>query len=424
MSRQDQPEPRVVLVGTLDTKGDEYDVLRSRLQAAGVGVSLIDVGVLGSPGIRPDIDSEQVAREAGADLSTLRGNGDRGQAIATMADGAARIVRRLVETGQLDGLLVAGGSNAGTIFASVAPMLPFGTPKVLLATIVAGETRPYIGDSDVTMIYPVVDIAGLNVLSRQALANAAGALAGMVRANQDHDPGTGGRRVVAATMFGVTTAGVTAARKQLEAYGYEVLVFHANGQGGAAMEHLIRQGRIDAVLDLTTTEIADELVGGVCSAGPARLTAAARAGIPQVVSLGALDMVNFGPSATVPESFRQRRLYQHNDNVTLMRTSPAECAAIGTRIGDALAMAPEGHARVYAPRGGFSAISGPGGIFHDPEADQALIDALHRRAASTTPIVTSPKHINDEDLARDMADALHHMLSASLHVDQPRGNRQ
>ncbi len=404
--------PSVVLVGTLDTKADEYDLLRAQLQRSGVDVLLIDVGVLGTPGIRPDVSREQVAREGGVELAELRARNDRGEAVATVATGAARIVSRLIHERKVDGLLMAGGSNAGTVFASIAPILPFGVPKVLLATIVAGQTRPYIGDSDVTLIYPVVDVAGLNVLSRQVLVNAAGALAGMVHARQEHVPPPGrSSGVVAATMFGVTTAGAMTLRDRLQEHGYEVLVFHANGPGGSAMEQLIRQGLVDGVVDLTTTEIADELVGGVCSAGAERLTAAANAGIAQVVSLGALDMVNFGPVSTVPEAFRARQLYPHNENVTLMRTSPEECARIGTHIADALAAAPDGSTRVFVPEGGFSAISTPGGVFHDPAADRALIDSLTRSLPGSVPVSISPHDINDAELAREMADSLHHMLS-------------
>lgn len=403
--------PCVVLAGSLDTKAAEYDLLRTELEAAGVDTVLIDVGVLGVPGIRPDVDSETVARAAGVERAHLVEHGDRGDAVATMARGAAHVLRKLRQRRRIDGLLVAGGSGAGTTFAALAPELPFGVPKVLLATIVIGQTRAYAGITDATLINPVVDVAGVNSLSWRSLVNAAAAIVGMLavraRTPQTGAPGS----VVAATMLGVTTTGVTALRQRLEELGHEVLTFHANGAGGEAMEHLISQGVVAGVADLTTAEIADAVVGGDYPAGPERLTSAARAGIPQVVSLGGLDMAKFGPRETVPERFSDRLLYSHNPAVTLMRTSVEEAQAIGTRVGEALAHAPAGTVRVVVPTRGFSSLSAPGGPFHRPEADDALIEALRAALPPGVPIDSVPLNCNSPELARGVADALHDLMT-------------
>jgi uncharacterized protein (UPF0261 family) len=284
----------------------------------------------------------------------------------------------------------------------------------------AGDTRPYVGESDIAMLYPVVDIAGLNRVSRQVLGNAAAAMAGMVAASAGRGEGGNAapgddRPLIGATMFGVTTPCVTAARERLEALGYEVLVFHATGTGGRAMEGLVRSGFIAGVLDVTTTELADELVGGVLSAGPDRLTAAGGLGIPQVVSLGALDMVNFGPPDTVPARFRERRLYEHNASVTLLRTSVEECRELGRILAGKLNAA-TGPTTVFIPRGGLSMIDVPGGAFHDPDADAALFDALLTDLDPSVEVVDLPVDINDPTFGPAMADRLDALLRAKRPV--------
>src|SRR6185295_18502143 len=281
---------------------------------------------------RADVSADEVAAAGGAKRRELASAGDRSAAMAAMRAGVLAIVADLHQRGRLDGILALGGSGGAALAAAAMQALPVGVPKLIVSTMAAGDTRPYVGESDIAMLYPVVDIAGLNRLSRQVLGNAAAAMAGMVAANAgDRGSAAPGeaRPLIGATMFGVTTPCVTAARERLEALGYEVLVFHATGTGGRAMEGLIRSGFLAGVLDVTTTELADELVGGVLSAGPDRLTAAGALGIPQVVSLGALDMVNFGPPDTVPAPFRARRLYEHNASVTLLRTSVEECRELG-----------------------------------------------------------------------------------------------
>ena len=397
----------VVLVGTLDTKGVEYDYLRSRLQERGVAVVLIDAGVLGEPLAEPDIGREEVARAVGADVGELAATGDRGAAVETMARGAAEIVKRLRAEGRLDGILGLGGSGGSAIATYAMHQLPVGVPKLMVSTVASGDTRPYVGAVDVTMMYSVVDIAGINQISARILTNAAAAIAAMADAQAIEIAETG-RPLVGATMFGVTTPCVTRARERLEELGYEVLVFHATGTGGQSMEALIRGGFIAAALDATTTELADDLVGGVLSAGPDRLEAAGEVGIPQVVSLGALDMVNFGPMETVPERFRERRLYVHNPTITLMRTTPEECAELGRRIARKLNAA-RGPVSLFIPLRGISLIAVEGQVFYDPGADKALLAALREDLDDSVDVRELNTDINDPAFAEAMADRLHEL---------------
>ncbi len=400
----------ILLIGTLDTKGREFAFARDRLRRAGLGTILADAGTLGPPVVEPDIPRQVLLGRIGVDPASLE---VRGQAVAAAAEAAESLAVELHRRGQIDGVLGLGGSAGTTIATAAMRALPFGLPKVMLSTLASGQTRPYVGGADVSMFHPVADLAGLNRLTRVAIANAADALAGMVIGRRDRPlPAASDRPIVAATMFGVTTPCVDRARQALDAAGCEVLVFHATGVGGQAMEGLIRDGQIAAVLDLTTTELADEEVGGILSAGPDRLRAAVRAGIPQVVSLGALDMVNFGPAATVPERFAGRRLHVHNPTVTLMRTTPDECDAIGRRIVGALADATAPTA-LLLPLGGVSALDEPGQPFHDPEADAALFDALRSGLAGhpVVRLVERPEPINHPDFARAAASTLLELMA-------------
>jgi uncharacterized protein (UPF0261 family) len=399
----------VVLVGTLDTKGLEYEYLRERLQAHGVETIMVDAGVLGEPRSKPDIGREEVARAAGADVDALAAADDRGAAVETMARGAAAIVTALHAEGRLDGVLALGGSGGTAVATEAMRALPVGVPKLMVSTMASGDTRPYVGASDVTMMYSVVDISGINAVSARILANAAAAMAGMAAAEPPAAAGEGS--LVGATMFGVTTPCVTTARERLEELGYEVLVFHATGTGGQSMEALMRSGFITASLDITTTELADDLVGGVLSAGPDRLEAAGELGIPQVVSVGALDMVNFGPIDTVPAEFRGRNLYRHNPTVTLMRTTAAECAELGRRIARKLNAA-RGPVTLFLPLRGVSLIDTEGQVFWDPEADRALFDALRETLDPDVDVRELDTDVNDPAFARAMADTLHEHLQA------------
>ena len=393
----------VVLIGTLDTKGEEYDYLRRRLHESDVATVLVDAGVMGTPLAEPDVTREEVAQAGDADVRALAEAGDRGAAVEAMARGAAEIVKELYREGRVDAVLALGGSGGTAIATHAMRELPVGVPKLMVSTMASGDTRPYVGAVDVTMTYSVVDIAGLNPLSERILANAAAAAAGMAKA--EPPSGVDGKPLVGATMFGVTTPCVTEARKRLDELGYEVLVFHATGTGGQSMEALMRSGFITAALDITTTELADELVGGVLSAGPHRLEAAGELGIPQVVSLGALDMVNFGPMDTVPAGFRDRLLYKHNPTVTLMRTTPDECAELGRRIARKLSAA-TGPTALFLPLGGVSMIDADGQPFHDPEADAALFDALREGLDGGVELIEMDCNVNDPQFAEAMADKL------------------
>jgi uncharacterized protein (UPF0261 family) len=402
------PDPTVVLVGTLDTKGDEYAFLRRRLADAGIETILVDVGTLDPPRTEPDIGREDVAAAAGIDLAPLTAARDRGAAVEAMCAAAPVVVRRLFDEGRCQGVLAAGGSGNTAIATAAMRALPVGVPKLVVSTMAGGDISAYVGVSDVLVLPSVTDVAGLNSVSARILANAAAAMVGMVTAEP---PDLGRHRAtVAATMFGVTTAAVTAAREELERRGYEVLVFHATGTGGRAMESLVESGLVAGVLDLTTTELADDLVGGVLSAGPHRLEAAGRRGVPQVVSLGALDMVNFGPRETVPERFAGRNLYPHNPTVTLMRTTPEECAELGRRIAAKLSAA-TGPVALYVPLRGISAIAGAGGPFADPAADEALFSAVRAGLAPHVELHEVDAEINDPSFAQALAARLDDFLT-------------
>jgi uncharacterized protein (UPF0261 family) len=397
----------VVLVGTLDTKGREYAFLRDRLEEQGVDVLLVDCGIVGEPLAEPDVTREVVAAAVGADVAALAAAGDRGAAVATMADGAAAVVTRLHAEGRLDGILGLGGSGNSAIATQAMRALPVGVPKLMVSTVASGDTRPYVGAVDVAMMYSVVDIAGVNRISAQIMTNAAGMIAGAVKART---PARSGEKpLIGATMFGVTTPCVTVARERLEELGYEVLVFHATGTGGQSMEALAKGGFLAGVLDVTTTELADELVGGVLSAGPDRLEAAGALGLPQVVSLGALDMVNFGPAESVPERFAGRNLYVHNPTITLMRTTPEECRELGRQIGSKLSAA-TGPVALYVPLRGVSMIAVEGQVFHDPDADAALLEGLRETLGSDVEVHELDVDVNDPQFAAAMADRLHAMI--------------
>lgn len=406
----------VVLVGTLDTKGAEYAWLSARLRESGCDVVLVDAGVLPPPAGTPtaDIDATAVAHRAGHDLGALRDAGDRGAAVAAMAEGVELVVGDLHREGRLHAVLAVAGSGGSFIAARAMRALPVGVPKLLVSTMASGDVSPYVGSSDITMMYSVVDVAGINSVSSRILGNAVAAVAGMAAHHERsvNHPRPHGRPLIGTSMFGVTTPAVDAARQRLDELGYEVLVFHATGAGGRALEKLAVGGFLAGVLDLTTTELADELVGGVLSAGPDRLTAAGRAGLAQVVAPGALDMVNFGAGETVPERFAERRLLVHNPTVTLMRTTADEMAELGTLMGRKLASA-HGPAAVFWPLGGLSAVDAPSGPFHDPEADASGLASL--RAAlkgSAVELCEIDAHLNDPSFAVAAADHLHQLITA------------
>ena len=399
----------VAVLGALDTKGAEFAYLREQLVRAGVVPLVVDVGVIGEPAFAPDIGAAEVAAAGGADLAALRAANDRGAALAAMAAGAVVVLRRLYDEGRVAGAIGMGGSGGSSVIAAAMRALPVGVPKLLVSTLAAGDTRPYVGTRDITLMPSVVDVAGLNRISRRIFANAAGAIAGMV--GGEVAPSTEDRPLIAASMFGNTTPCVDRARAALEARGYEVLVFHATGTGGRTMESLIADGFIAGVLDITTTEWADEVCGGVLSAGPERLDAAAMTGVPQVVVPGCIDMANFGPRATVPERYADRVLYEWNPTVTLMRTTPEENARMGAIFAAKLNRA-TGPVAVLIPLKGFSMLDSPGERFWDPQADAAFIQALKVNLRPDIAVEELDLNINDPAFADRAAALLLDMLPA------------
>jgi uncharacterized protein (UPF0261 family) len=392
---------RIAIIGALDTKGAEFAYLRDQIHAYGVATIVLDIGVMGEPPFAPDIASAKIARAAGADLAQLRAANDRGGAMAAMARGAAVVVRRLYESGEIQSIVGMGGSGGASVIATAMRALPLAAPKLLVFTLAAGDMKPYLGSRNITVMPSIVDVAGLNRVSRQIFNHAAGAIVGMTQAAV---PPADDRPILAASMFGNTTPCVDRARAALEAAGYEVLVFHATGTGGETMEALIGDGFVSGVLDITTTEWADELAGGILSAGLARLDAAGQAGVPQVVAPGCLDMVNFGPRATVPQRHQDRQFYEWNPSVTLMRTTAEENAQLGRIFAEKLNAA-RGPARVLIPLRGFSMLDSPGERFWDPAADAAFVRELRAHLRADMPVEELDLNINDPQFA-DRASAL------------------
>jgi len=393
----------VAIIGALDTKGAEYAFLKQQIEGQGVGTLMIDVGIFGEPPFAPDISAAEVATAGGADRAALAAANDRGNAVGAMAAGAAIILKRLYDEGRVHGAIAMGGGGGTTLGSIAMQPLPVGAPKLIVSTVASGDTSAYVGVKDIAMMPSIVDVAGVNRLSSKIIANAAGAIAGMVKI--EHRESSDAKPMIAATMFGVTTAGVTKAREIIEKAGYEVLVFHAVGSGGRTMEELIRAGFIAGVLDLTTTELADELAGGVLSAGPNRLEAAGETGVPQVISLGALDMVNFGARESIPAKYAERKLYPHNPLVTLMRTTREENAELGRIIAAKLSKA-KGPTVLMIPKKGVSAIDVEGKPFYDAEADEALFAALRKNITPNVTLVELDADINSDAFATEAAHRL------------------
>ncbi|MFH1757945.1 MAG: Tm-1-like ATP-binding domain-containing protein [Pseudomonadota bacterium] len=399
-------ERYILIIGTFDTKVEELNFIRDQIFSRSQKVRTLDAGILQPSPPFVDISNETVAAAGGQSLQELVHQRDRGQAVAVMARGAAKVTRELFDQGEILGIISLGGGSGTVIGTSAMKTVPVGIPKVMVSSMASGNIRPYVGTSDITMMYSVVDISGLNRISKRILRNAAAAVCGMVDGREESV--FTDRPLIATTMFGVTTPCVTEAKRILEEKGFEVLVFHANGPGGMAMEQLIGEGQIQAVLDITTTELPDELLGGKGSAGPHRLEKAGEMGIPQVVVPGAMDMVNYFPDA-VPPQFRDRLLYQHNPATFLMRTSVKENRQLGEIMAQKLSRA-KGPTVVYIPLGGVSAIDAPGQPFFDPEANRAFVEALKRNLPSRVLVMEKALHINDPSFARELAQALLKLL--------------
>jgi uncharacterized protein (UPF0261 family) len=403
----------IAVLGTFDTKGAEHAFVADRVRAAGCGALLMDAGGFGEPSCAVDVPANKVAEAGGASLADLLAKRDRGTLVAAMAAGAAKLVAKLAASGKIDGIISLGGTGGTAIGTAAMRGLPLGFPKVMVSTIAtAGTSASYVGGSDIVMVPSIVDVAGLNRFSRGVFARAAAIVCAMAQANaQSAKPVRGGdakgddKPLIVASMFGNTTICVEHARKILESAGYEVLVFHATGAGGRTMESIVESGVVSGVLDVTTTEWADELVGGVLTAGPTRLDAAARLGVPAIVAPGCLDMVNFGPPETVPARFAGRLFYPHNPQVTLMRTTPDECAELGRIIAEKVNRS-TGPVTVLIPRRGVSVIGTAGQPFHDAAADAALFSAIAERLRGDVPLIDLDCAINDPAFAEACAKAL------------------
>lgn len=397
----------VVLVGALDTKGDEFALVKNLIEGSGARTLVVDFGVMGRAMFEPDVDRREVSEAGGGDLAHLASGEHKDEAMQTMARGLAVVVRRLYDEGKLDGILGMGGTGGTSLATTAMRTLPVGVPKVMVSTVGGGDVSAYAGTRDITFIPSIVDVAGINSISRNIYANAAGAIAGMV---QTEAPAGGGEKpLITASMFGNTTTAVDHARSLLEKEGYEVLVFHATGAGGKTMESLVADGYIKGSLDITTTELADTVCGGVFDAGPGRCMAASRAGIPAVIVPGCVDMANFGGIETVPEKFRDRNLYEWNPDVTLLRTNEDENRQIGERLA-AAANAASAPVAFLIPLRGVSMLDREGERFWDPAADQACFDAIRSGVRDGTCIVEMENNINDPEFSGKAAEILLEML--------------
>lgn len=394
---------RIHVVGTADTKGEELLFIADRLRALGADVVIVDLGIR-APTIPVGIPAAEVARHHPEGAAAVLGGTDRGLAVAAMGQAYARFI---VGREDISGVLGIGGGGGTAMICEGLRALPYGLPKIMVTTMASGDTAPYVGISDIVMMPAVTDLAGLNSLSRVILSNAAGAIAGMA-ANRVSQ--TAGKLAVGLTMFGVTTPCVTAIAAALRD-SHDCMVFHATGTGGRTMEKLADSGLLTGFIDITTTEVADLLCGGTLACSEDRFGAVARSGLPWVGSLGALDMVNFGAPDTVPARYSDRRFYHHNPQVTLMRTTPAENAAIGQWIAGRLNLC-DGPVHLLIPEGGVSALDTPGGAFHDPAADAALFAAVegHLVQTATRRLTRLPFHINDPAFAAAAVAAFHALI--------------
>jgi uncharacterized protein (UPF0261 family) len=400
----------VVIVGTLDTKGEEFAFIRELIEREGLNTLVVDYGVMGKPTFKPDIQSDKVAAAGGSDLASLSSGEHKDRAMQAMATGLALVVRELYDYGKLDGIIGMGGTGGTSIATAAMRTLPVGVPKVMVSTVGGGDVSAYAGTKDIAFIPSVVDVAGINSISRQIYTNAAGAVAGMVKTKA---PEVGREKpLIAASMFGNTTACVDQARSVMEKRGYEVLVFHATGTGGKTMENLIADGYIAASMDITTTELADAVCDGVFNAGPERCMAASRAGIPAVLVPGCVDMANFWGIDTVPGKYKNRNLYQWNPNVTLLRTNVEENIRMGEMIA-AAANAATAPVAVILPLKGVSMLDSEGKEFWDPEADQACYNSIKNNLKPDIPVIEMDHNINDPEFAEKVAETLLEMLRRS-----------
>jgi uncharacterized protein (UPF0261 family) len=401
----------ICIIGAFDTKGEDHAFLRQELLKLGHQVLTINIGVLGTTTLFPvDFEAAEVLKSVGIDLNQIRAQGDKAAAMKALDQGSPNLVRRLYEQGKFAGIIGMGGSGGSAIIASAMRSLPIGIPKVLVSTVASGDVSFYVRGKDITIIPSIVDVAGLNRISRLIYARAAGAISGMVQ--NEAPPAGEDRPIITASMFGNTTDCVNACVKSLNEKGFEVLVFHATGAGGRAMETLVADGLVEAVLDITTTEWADELCQGVFSAGPERLDAPGRSGVPHLIVPGCVDMANFGAPSTVPERFRQtkRLFYEWNPSVTLMRTNPEENRQMG-EIFAKKANAATGPVAFLIPLRGVSMLDGDGQPFCDREADRAMFDAIKANVKPGIPVVDVDLNINDPAFAAKAVEMMLQLIS-------------
>ncbi len=389
----------VLLVGAMDTKGEDFAHVKQLIEQHKVKTLVVDFGVLGDPmGIMPDIPNSEVAEAGGSDIQTMRAEQKKDFCMETMTKGLAKVVRKLYDEGKVDGVLGMAGTGGTSIASAAMRGLPVGFPKIMVSTVASEDVSAYVGTKDITMFPSIVDVAGLNRISRLIYSNAVGAIVGMVKQKR---PKIDVRKpLITASMFGNTTKAVERARKQLEQEGYEVLVFHSTGTGGKVMEGLTDDGLVNASYDLTTTELADFVCGGVMSAGADRMMAAARKGIPTILVPGCVDMANFWGVETMPAKYQQgRKLYKWNPNVTLMRTTVEENVKMGEMIARAANAHTAGKVAILLPLKGVSMLDSPGGEFWDAEADQACYDTIKKLVKSNIPVIEMDANINDPEFA-------------------------
>ena len=400
----------IAVAGTFDTKGKEFLYVKELIEELGLKTYMINTGVFDSE-IEVDVSNKEIAKEAGYDIDDIVSRRDRAMATEALSKGMELLIPRLYAEGKFDGIISFGGSGGTSLVTPAMRALPIGVPKMMVSTMASGNVSQYVGTSDIIMMPSIVDVAGLNKISKTIFKNAVLAIAGMVgMADKIKEVEEDGKPLIAATMFGVTTPCVDFAKEYLEERGYEVLVFHATGTGGKTMESLIDAGFFKGVLDITTTEWCDEIVGGVLSAGPNRLEAAGRNHVPQVVSVGALDRVNFGPIDTIPEKFKSRNLYKHNPTVTLMRTTVEENIKFGQKIAEKL-NASFGKTVLILPLKGVSMIDAPGQPFYGSKEDEALFDTLKNNIdKDKVNIVEMDNNINEKAFAQRAAEELIKML--------------
>jgi uncharacterized protein (UPF0261 family) len=398
----------ILMIGALDVKGEEYNFVKNLIKEKGFEVLTMDFGTFDPPKLFPiDVDNREVARAGDGDIKQFQKDKDRGAAMRAMSKGAAVLTRRLYDEGKFDAVLGLAGSGGTGVISAAMRTLPIGVPKVIVSTVASGDTSFYVGLKDITLIPSIVDVAGLNQISERIFKEAVGAICGMVE--MDYTPSESQKPIITATMFGQTTPCVNLCRKMLTDKGYEVLVFHASGTGGKTMEAMIEDGFVCAVLDMTTTEWADELVGGILSAGEHRLEAPGKADIPHLIVPGCIDMVNFGPPETVPEKFRDRKFYQSKPTTTLMRTNIEENAKLGAIFAEK-ANASKGRVAFLIPLKGFSVTDSEGGPFWWPEADRAFIDKLNKNLKPDIEIVEMACNINDEVFSQKAVEMLMELM--------------